>query len=179
MTSVIGRLCGIVLPNAIASVLAADLLAGCAYIQSALPAPAGASARGSTGPERVLLFIEGCRWLESTAGLVTDSNGPLYGFAAMGELHASNCGSGGCGTVFNLTPAGPGHRPCSWARRARSTARRPAAGGRQVRTTARYSVSHRNKSAQTPVKRRAASRCLGRLAIERMFADPVKSAMCE
>ena len=73
----------------IASVLAADLLAGCAYIQSALPAPAGASARGSTGPERVLLFIEGCRWLESTAGLVTDSNGPLYGFAAMGELHAS------------------------------------------------------------------------------------------
>ena len=93
----------------IASVLAADLLAGCAYIQSALPAPAGASARGSTGPERVLLFIEGCRWLESTAGLVTDSNGPLYGFAAMGELHASNCGSGGCGTVFDLTPAGPGH----------------------------------------------------------------------
>ena len=40
MTSVIGRLYGIVLPNAIASVLAAGLLAGCAYIQSALPAPA-------------------------------------------------------------------------------------------------------------------------------------------
>lgn len=94
----------------IGSLLAAGLFAGCASNQSAMPPAAGANARSSSGVESVLYSFKGPPdgW-DPTAGLVTDSSGALYGTTVIGGLHSSNCGSGGCGTVFKLTPAGSGY----------------------------------------------------------------------
>ena len=41
------------------------------------------------------------------SGMVPDGNGNLYGTTISGGT-GSNCTSGGCGTVFELSPAGPG-----------------------------------------------------------------------
>jgi len=94
----------------LASLLAAGLLAGCASSLSAMPAPQAAYARSSSAVESVLYTFKGPPdgW-DPTAGLVTDSSGALYGTTVIGGLHASSCGSGGCGTVFKLTPTGSGY----------------------------------------------------------------------
>jgi uncharacterized repeat protein (TIGR03803 family) len=94
----------------VGSLLAAALLVGCASSQSPVPGAPAAHARSSSAVESVLYsFRGGYDGWDPTAGLVTDSTGALYGTTVIGGMHGSNCGSGGCGTVYKLTPAGSGY----------------------------------------------------------------------
>jgi hypothetical protein len=64
-------------------------------------------------PETVLFAFNGENGRSPNA-LVRDERGDLFGTTSGGGT-TDNCGSGGCGTVFELTPPGPG-RP-SWTQR--------------------------------------------------------------
>ena len=61
--------------------------------------------------------------------LIMDTSGALYGTATEGGTGCSFNGIPGCGTVFKLTPSGPGgtsgRKPCSTASRAVRTGHTP------------------------------------------------------
>jgi len=58
------------------------------------------------GAETILYYFTGMSDGGSPNGLIQGTDGNFYGSAAFGGQVSSVCGSGGCGVVFRLTPAG-------------------------------------------------------------------------
>jgi len=63
---------------------------------------------GEWGETVLYSFSKGANGYLPYAGVVMDAAGNLYGTTNAGGNTASNCGSLGCGTVFELSPAGNG-----------------------------------------------------------------------
>ena len=68
----------------------------------------GAAAPLSAASTETVLysFQKGAHGQSPNGGLVRDAKGNFYGTTSEGGLLHNNCGSGGCGTVFKVTPAG-------------------------------------------------------------------------
>jgi uncharacterized repeat protein (TIGR03803 family) len=62
----------------------------------------------SSHDTRLYTFLEGSDGANPYAGLAADKTGALYGTTSNGG-GSSMCPSGGCGTVFKLTPSGSGY----------------------------------------------------------------------
>lgn len=61
--------------------------------------------KGGAWKEKVLHhFAGGTDGGNPNGGLVFDSKGAIYGTTQIGGYEGGNCGSGGCGTVFKLSP---------------------------------------------------------------------------
>jgi uncharacterized repeat protein (TIGR03803 family) len=58
------------------------------------------------GAESVLYFFTGAADGGDPNGLIQGSDGNFYGTAAYGGVTSGQCGPGGCGVAFRLTPAG-------------------------------------------------------------------------
>jgi uncharacterized repeat protein (TIGR03803 family) len=67
----------------------------------------GAASPLSAATETVLYsFKKGAQGQLPNGGLVRDAKGNFYGTTSQGGLFKNSCGSAGCGTVFEVTPAG-------------------------------------------------------------------------
>jgi uncharacterized repeat protein (TIGR03803 family) len=70
--------------------------------------------KGGKWTEKVLhAFAGGTDGANPNGGLVLDSKGAVYGTAEFGGFEGGECGSGGCGTVFELIP--PTENGAGWA----------------------------------------------------------------
>jgi hypothetical protein len=69
--------------------------------------------KGSTWKEKVLYSFKGVTdGADPNGGLVFGSKGPIYGTTYGGGNESGECGSGGCGTAFELNP--PAHEGNAW-----------------------------------------------------------------
>jgi uncharacterized repeat protein (TIGR03803 family) len=64
---------------------------------------------GRYGYATLYQFVGGSDGMTPTSGLVADNTGTLYGTTEHGG-GSGNCGSEGCGTVFEYNPSGPGYK---------------------------------------------------------------------
>ncbi|HEY2475334.1 MAG TPA: choice-of-anchor tandem repeat GloVer-containing protein, partial [Candidatus Cybelea sp.] len=84
---------------------------GCSTGPGSTPATSAARARNASANESVLYSFENSPdGSTPTAGLVQNSSGVFFGTTELGGNHSSSCGTGGCGTVFKMTPDGFGYR---------------------------------------------------------------------
>jgi uncharacterized repeat protein (TIGR03803 family) len=84
-------------------------LVALAIVGAARGAANGVAVSGAAVQEQVLYTFQGAPndGDESTATLIADSTGTLYGTTSSGGN--SGCNGAGCGTVFKLTPVGSGY----------------------------------------------------------------------